>query len=181
MKDIGKIDYLIQKMMMLLIISSLIFSISCNRYRKVFLVSIPELADSLPLLNIDKSEYIETVKKHNIIMFHYFDGNCSSCIADLKMRSHYVDSIYKDELGLIFIAHAEDTVLLNYYLIDRFNFKVPVFYDSKSLFYQWNKKYIDKGIVTFLVNRNGRILISGDPTVNKEIENKYIEYISNHD
>lgn len=178
MNNFGKINYLGSNLIYMLIICTLIFSLSCTRFGVIFLTSVPEIADSLPILNIDKSEYIETVNYHDVTMFHYFDGNCSSCITDLKIRSHYIDSVFKNDIGLVFIAYAKDTVILNYYLIDRYKFKLPVLYDEKSQFYQWNKQYIDKGVVTFLVNHNGRILITGDPVADKEIEKEYFKILT---
>ena len=77
---------------------------------------------------------------------------------------------------MVFIANVEDTVLLNYYLLDRLKFKPPVLYDVHHCFYKWNKKSIDNGVGTFLINSNGDILVMGDPIYNMDIEKKYFQY-----
>jgi len=109
-------------------------------------------------------------------MVHYFNGNCSYCISGIVKRANYVDSIFGKNIGLLFIAESEDTASLNY-MLDKIRFGYPVLYDVEHRFYQWNKKIIDRGIKTLLINNEGNILIQGDPVNNKRIENKYFKII----
>lgn len=132
--------------------------------------------DSMPLLNTDTTAFLNTIRNNKAIMIHYFDGNCSSCIGNLNVRKSFVDSFFdQGTLGLIFIANTSDTVLLNYYLIDKIRFEPPVLYDYKYLFKRWNKAYIEVGIETFMVDQHGRILVAGDPIYDEEVKLKYIE------
>ncbi|RLD82164.1 MAG: hypothetical protein DRJ07_08460 [Bacteroidetes bacterium] len=130
-------------------------------------------ADSLPGLNTNKDELLNMLNEHEITMVHFFNGDCSSCIAGLKIRTQYIDSLFNGTIGMVFVANVEDTVLLNYYLLDRLMFIRPVLYDVHHCFYEWNKKSIDNGIETFLINSNGDILVMGDPIYNLDIEKKY--------
>lgn len=53
------------------------------------------------------------------------------------------------------------------------HFKPVVLYDEHNLFIKWNRKNINKGMNTFLLNSSVKILVGGDPIQNKNIYNKY--------
>ena len=161
------------------LIAFLIFVImanACSNYTSKNDYSVLALSDSLFVLNKEDnfvpSNYISNYK---YVMFHCFNGNCSSCIIHLKTRASYIDSLFP-KLGLIFVAQTEDTVMLNYYILDRLKFKPPVLWDKDSLFF-----YKMKGVIndaqTFCVNKKGEIILSGDPLSDKRIEKKMMRIV----
>jgi len=61
------------------------------------------------------------------------------------------------------------------------HFKPVVLYDEHNLFIKWNRKYINKGINTFLINSSGKILVGSDPLQNKNIDDKYRRRLGSND
>lgn len=157
-----------------IIILSGMFSCNINSHNIFGDTEIKEIKNHMPVLNVQDSSIIQGIKIHKQIMVHYFNGSCSHCIAGLVEYEQYIESFSNDnQIGLLFVAQTTDTVLLNFYLIDKMHFKPVVLYDEQNLFYIWNRKYIDKGINTFLINNSGKVLVAGDPLQNKDIEKKY--------
>lgn len=104
-----------------------------------------------PLRNKDTRSIFDLAQKERIIV-HYFNGNCSACIANLFELEKFVNLSGNNQTGLLFIAKTNDTMLLSYNL-DRLNFKQGVLFDKGGIFYRWNKNMIDKGVSTFLVSK----------------------------
>ncbi len=171
-------NFKMMKQLFVFLLLQFVFS-ECKHsdYNNVFNnLGFEDFADSLPGLNTNKDELLNMLNEHEITMVHFFNGDCSSCIAGLKIRTQYIDSLFNGTIGMVFVANVEDTVLLNYYLLDRLMFIQPVLYDVHHCFYEWNKKSIDNGMETFLINSNGDILVMGDPIYNLDIERKYFQY-----
>ncbi len=166
------------KTLLVFILMTVVMS-SCSHFNNNNLfdgMDIKLITDTLPVLHLNNNSVLKLFQNKNVIMVHYFNGNCSYCISGIVKRVNYVDSILGKNIGLLFIAESEDTASLNY-MLDRIRFGYPVLYDVEHRFYQWNKKIIDRGIKTFLINNEGNILIQGDPVNNKKIENKYFKII----
>jgi len=165
-----------------IIISFGLFSCNTNTHNIFNGTDIEDVMNYMPVLNVQDSSIIQGIKIHKQIMVHYFNGSCSQCIAGLVEYERYTESFSDDnQLGLLFIAQTSDTIILNYYLIDKMHFKPVVLYDEHNLFIKWNRKYTNKGINTFLINSSGKILVGGDPLQNKNIDNKYRRRLGSND
>ena len=109
------------KFIYLILIYFTVFFISCRTFSEHPIyknMNARNLSDSFPLLN----KYVSFDYAVKYIMVHYFNGNCSQCIGALNRRKRYVDSLFNKKIELLFIADAQDTAALNYFLIDLMNF-----------------------------------------------------------
>lgn len=166
-----------------IIISFGMLSCNMNNHNIFNGTEIENITDHMPLLNMQDSSFFKGIKIHEQIMVHYFNGNCSSCIVGIVEHEGYTEAFSNDNrLGLLFITRSNtDTAVLNFYLIDKMHFKHPVLYDEQNLFHKWNRKYIDKGINTFLINNSGKVLVAGNPLLSEDIDNKYRKRLGSND
>ncbi len=163
----------------ILYLSIIIGLISCNLTKQNIFNNnkLPGVLEYIPpLRSKDAKSIFDLIQKERIIV-HYFNGNCSACIAKLFELEKFVDLSGNTQTGLLFIAQTNDTMLLSYHL-DRLNFKPGVLFDKGGIFYRWNKNMIDKGVSTFLVSQEGKIIFKGNPIENQDIELKYNYWIN---
>ena len=122
-----------------------------------------ELYDSQTNQIVDLDSKLENnSKKYTLIS--YLDGDCSSCVQDLKnwevlLQEH---PILKKELNLQFIISSSDIELLKYLMYDKAKSPFDFLWDKNNQFKKQNKVSDLKAYQTFLL-RNETVVFVGSP------------------
>jgi hypothetical protein len=134
------------------------------------------LPKDLDLYNIDQDtdNYKQSVFSSEIKIVSYINGNCDICISDLKKWQDYIDENYPyKELTIIFYVHADDPHTFKYINNTYIHSKFPMFLDSNNYFFRNNKLSEDKILQTFLLDKEGNVILVGNPLFSEELKVLY--------
>ncbi|WP_026968172.1 hypothetical protein [Algoriphagus terrigena] len=115
----------------------------------------------IDLSNLESSNY-------EYFLVHYFDANCDKCVNELTKVEKYKE-LSSESLGFILIANAHTEIYIQE-AVERKKFALPVFYDENfQNFKRINNFPLDDfGFNTFLMNKNGELILFGTPFENEK-------------
>lgn len=104
-----------------------------------------------------------------------FDGNCPSCFAELsyvyqglkKDKKNFPYPVYSAFLSADTISYAVTIRRFGYLMIGE------VLQDTGFYMIKQNLPYVRKGVMMFLIDRENRLMIVGNPFIHKDVMNQY--------
>ncbi|MBB2950157.1 MULTISPECIES: hypothetical protein [Sphingobacterium] len=127
-----------------------------------------------------KTEDSDTIPKHRI--FAYIDGTCSQCVKELDFWEKFSDdlrSISPDDKSLNIFIFSPDPADFDKETISKLKFKLNWKADT-ARFIPVRNNIWDKRFQVLLVDQKDRIKVIGNPVLNPELRNYYLEYIKNN-
>ncbi len=108
----------------------------------------------------------------------YLNGDCSSCVEGLLAWNSFIESNKEvlDKFSILFYVHSRNYPQLEY-LTEQIGFKQPLIYDIQNYYYNLNNLPENYHFQTFLIDRNNKVLVVGNPSHNQKIAKIYIETI----
>lgn len=114
----------------------------------------------------------------------YVDSiGCTSCKLQLhkwKELIEYTDSITQGEIPFLFFFHPKDSKEIRY-LLKREGFNLPVCIDREDQLNKLNKFPADITFQTFLLDKNNRVVVLGNPVHNTAVKDLYLKQITGKD
>ena len=111
----------------------------------------------------------------------YIDSTgCTSCKLQLhkwKEFIKYTDSVTQEKVPFLFFFHSKDYKEIRY-LLKRDGFDHPVCIDLEDKLNKLNKFPADMTFQTFLLNKNNRVTVLGNPINNTAVRDLYIKQIT---
>ena len=111
----------------------------------------------------------------------YVDSiGCTSCKLQLpkwKEFIAYVDSVSGGQVPFLFFFQSKDNKELRY-ILKRDNFRLPVCVDSQSEFGKLNRFPSEQMFQTFLLNKDNRVKVIGNPIHNLSVKELYLKEIA---
>lgn len=111
----------------------------------------------------------------------YVDSvGCTSCKLQLPRWKEFIatmDSLSGGNVPFLFIFQSNDTKEIRY-LLKRDNFDKPISLDLSDRLNRLNHFPIDSRFQTFLLDRNNRVVLIGNPVHNPQIKELYINKVS---
>lgn len=127
----------------------------------------------LPLI----SDNIDTCK---FKIVSYINGECASCIENIDLWENFFRKMnHKDSVLIIVYLYSSNYNYLkrNYsYFTDPF---VTVVEDKEKLFPKKNNLSENKVFHTFITDQNNKVLLVGNPILNKNLEALYLKLLNN--
>ena len=114
--------------------------------------------------------------KNDYIIVVYIDyQGCTECNLQLDKWKVYLEKLKSKsnkQISLYFIIDpsAEEKVT---YIINSYHSRFPIYIDSSNIFKESNNLPTEKAYQTFLLDKDHKIIIVGNPIVNSKIENLY--------
>jgi hypothetical protein len=110
----------------------------------------------------------------------YIDASCHECVDDLFELESFLKKICdKDIEEIVVIGGIEYLTLLDPEN-ELTQFDYPIFFDFNNEFYLRNEIPDGSLFRSFLLDQNNRVIIIGNPTKSPELDNLYLDWISNH-
>jgi len=108
----------------------------------------------------------------------YIDGNCHVCVSDLKEWHKFIseNSSFK-ELKFLFYVHADDFSVFKRLNEAYIHFPFLLFLDQTSSFFKINNLSDNKIMQTFLLDKEGNIVLVGNPLFSEELKSLYRDEI----
>lgn len=110
----------------------------------------------------------------------YVDSiGCASCKLQLpkwKEMISYTDSLTGKKLSYLFFLHPKDYKEIRY-LLKKDNFDLPVCIDTEDLLNKANKFPDNIMFQTFLLDKNNKVIVIGNPVHNPAIKDLYLNQI----
>lgn len=156
-----------------IVLSFVVFSCSSNHFKIKTTTLLTELH---PIQTHDqmKLDFTKTEK----ILIHYFNGSCSSCIGEIVKMDKIYANYQNDKNCLLLISYSPDTILLAYYT-DKSKISAIIMYDKEQSFFLKNNKVFQHYGNTFLINKNGKVIMSGNLINNKRVQKAYTDKLNN--
>lgn len=114
----------------------------------------------------------------------YVDSiGCTSCKLQLpkwKELIEYTDSMTLGKVPFLFFFHPKDNKEIRY-LLKRDGFNLPVCIDREDLLNKLNKFPADITFQTFLLDKNNKVTVLGNPVHNTAVKDLYLKQITGKD
>ncbi|GAB1464276.1 redoxin family protein [Pedobacter sp.] len=114
----------------------------------------------------------------------FIDVSCPSCLSEIKNWEKVEQKLKKYNVPIIVICQSEDKFETFKFLCEQKKIpelKLPFYLDLKNAFFEKNSSLsAAKNQHTVLIDQNNNMLILGDFTFSKTIENAYIEELNTH-
>ena len=127
----------------------------------------------------DTTDYQIPQSDYKILV--YVDSiGCTSCKLQLpkwKELIEYTDSMTQREVPFLFFFHPKDNKEIRY-LLKRESFNLPVCIDREDLLNKLNKFPADMTFQTFLLDKNNKVAVLGNPVHNTAIKDLYLKQIT---
>ena len=121
------------------------------------------------------------IKKSNYKVVVYVDSTgCVSCKLRLKEWKEfiaYVDSVSGGQVPFLFFFQSKDNKELRY-ILKRDNFRLPVCVDSQNEFGKLNRFPSELMFQTFLLDKENRVKVIGNPIHNLSVKELYLKEIA---
>ena len=121
------------------------------------------------------------IKKSNYKVVVYVDSTgCVSCKLRLKEWKEfiaYVDSVSGGQVPFLFFFQSKDNKELRY-ILKRDNFRLPVCVDSQNEFGKLNRFPSEQMFQTFLLDKDNRVKVIGNPIHNLSVKELYLKEIA---
>ena len=133
------------------------------------------------LISRSPEPYITNFKVEGEKIISVIDGNCSTCVSKLKNWESCVDILKNQgyENKLFFIIEDVDSAFFNQAYGKRIPQGLTFFFDKNSVFSKVNKLPNKKMLKTFLIDSENKILLVGNPSVDKRLWNLYLDEMKN--
>jgi len=102
-----------------------------------------------------------------------FDVGCSSCLETINDWKVFQKKFDK-KVKIIFVIRPEVISFYNTVSKEGMFNDFDVYIDHNDEIFFKNKMTQDKGLQTFLINNKGKVILIGNPVVNKKIEALYL-------
>lgn len=113
----------------------------------------------------------------------YVDSiGCLSCklqLAEWKKMIRQVDSVTNGSVPFLFFLHSNDSSHIRY-LLKRAGFERPVCMDTAGVLNRLNRFPSDEAFHTFLVNRQNRVVLIGNPIHNPAVKDLYLSVLTGY-
>lgn len=130
----------------------------------------------------DTVDYIIPQSNYKVLI--YVDSlGCTSCKLQLnkwKELVAYTDSVTNGTIPFLFVFHPKDRKEISY-LLKREGIKFPVCIDTNDALNKLNKFPADMTFQTFLLDRNNKVTVLGNPIHNLAIKELYLKQITGKD
>lgn len=111
----------------------------------------------------------------------YVDSiGCTSCKLQLtkwKALMAHTDSITKGKIPFLFFFHSKDYKEIRY-LLKRDGFDLPVCIDKNDLLNKMNQFPADITFQTFLLDKNNKVIVIGNPVHNLAVKDLYLKQVA---
>ena len=174
---------------LLLYIGIIILFLSCQESRKEHINRLVKewkkkeiVFPKNPIFTILGNDTVDfKIKKSNYKVVVYVDSTgCVSCKLRLKEWKEfiaYVDSVSGGQVPFLFFFQSKDNKELRY-ILKRDNFRLPVCVDSQSEFGKLNRFPSEQMFQTFLLNKDNRVKVIGNPIHNLSVKELYLKEIA---
>ncbi len=113
---------------------------------------------------------------HTIII--YSDGECSNCIIDIIDWIEKVRKLKNNKVALVLVGKGQDEYLLNYNF-DKYGLKLGnqeyMLIDSSLALSKYNSFIDQNGGGAILIDRDSKVLVKGDPFIDKDVFDIYLK------
>lgn len=133
-------------------------------------------------LNSFDSLYIKQPSKfindsvYRITTFIY--GNCYACVEELNKWQKIVEEFSHKQVRFLFFIYAEIYPTFEMMNEKISKLKYPIIYDPENYYIKTNKIPDNKLLNTFLIDKEGKIILIGNPIVSDEILELYKNKLS---
>ena len=103
--------------------------------------------------------------------------SCKLQLPKWKELIEYTDSMTQREVPFLFFFHPKDNKEIRY-LLKRESFNLPVCIDREDLLNKLNKFPADMTFQTFLLDKNNKVAVLGNPVHNTAIKDLYLKQIT---
>jgi hypothetical protein len=115
----------------------------------------------------------EPVAKAPIKVVTYIDATCSACLINFGFWQKFIDEVSKNKLNCDFIIYV---TVDDESAIASLGFTYPFIPDNEQQFVYGNEIW-DKRFQSALLDRNNKVILIGDPTMNVELGKLYMSAI----
>ncbi|WP_106831989.1 DUF1573 domain-containing protein [Parabacteroides pacaensis] len=130
----------------------------------------------------DTTDYQIPKSEYKVLI--YIDSiGCTSCKLQLhkwKELIHYVDSVTNKNVPFLFFFHPKDSKEIRY-LLKRDGINFPVCLDMEDQLNKQNHFPSDMTFQTFLLDKDNKVVILGNPVHNTIVRNLYLEQLTGKD
>lgn len=102
--------------------------------------------------------------------------NCKLQLHKWKELIEYTDSVTQGNVSFLFFFHPKDTTDIKI-LLKRENFNKPVCIDWDDQLNKLNKFPVDKAFQTFLLDKDNKVLVLGNPIHNPMVKDLYLKQL----
>ena len=174
---------------LLLYIGVIILFLSCQESRKEHINRLVKewkkkeiVFPKNPIFTILGNDTVDfKIKKSNYKVVVYVDSTgCVSCKLRLKEWKEliaYVDSVSGGQVPFLFFFQSKDNKELRY-ILKRDNFRLPVCVDSQNEFGKLNRFPSEQMFQTFLLDKDNRVKVIGNPIHNLSVKELYLKEIA---
>lgn len=130
----------------------------------------------------DTTDYQIPQSDYKVLVYVDSTG-CTSCKLQLhkwKELIEYTDSMTQGEVPFLFFFHPKDNKEIRY-LLKRDGFSRPVCIDMDERLNKLNKFPADMTLQTFLLDKNNRVAVLGNPVHNTAVRDLYLKQITGKD
>lgn len=130
------------------------------------------LPSSKLMRNEDSKDINPLVK--NLKILTIINGSCPVCINELKKWKTYMKTVDTSQVGFVYLIQSDDD-LFTFKQLNKEYIKLnyPYFYDVKKNISKVNNLNNTKASNTFLLDDKNKIILKGNPNMNKELFRKY--------
>lgn len=166
-----------------------IFLSSCKN--KSMIEQVTEFKKFPIIINVDsmyeisRRESVSITKEFKYVFVMYVDSlSCSMCVLkEMNKWELYMDSLseHKCVFYPIFSPKRQDKAEFEY-KVKALNISFPIYVDTAAIFERTNPKIKNmRSFNTFMLDDGGNVLIIGNPTKNKRIEELVDRFLKKHD
>ncbi|MFC5683651.1 hypothetical protein ACYE2N_00780 [Flavobacterium sp. MAHUQ-51] len=135
-----------------------------------------ELIDSLSYYS-QKKGFFKKQQDNSIKIVTYIDGGCGSCLYNLEKWKELMKAPELKNVCFLFYIKVYEKKQVSE-LISEIDFTYPIIADLSNQFYEVNRLKSDKNYQTFLVDKENKIVLVGNPLYSRKIMKLYFETIS---
>ena len=121
---------------------------------------------------------IKTAEKTQFQILVFADSvGCMSCKLKLELWKSFIEELNIDyNVSILFVFQTKKSEEMSY-ILKRANFNYPVVFDEEGSFNTLNDFPTDDNFRTFLLDKEGKVILVGNPIYNSKIKNIYMSII----
>lgn len=125
-----------------------------------------------------KSNYGTIASNGSLKIVSRINGDCYSCLEQLKNWSAFVNDVLKErEVSFYIYVYISDTLVYNELNRKEIHFNYPVIFDQNDQFKKLNNLNINEIFHTMLLDHSNKEIIIGNPIINTKLRELYIQTI----
>jgi len=111
----------------------------------------------------------------------FIDGTCGVCLEDIVFLEAFAKQIVSKKLNCSFVVYikSNDKEYFKEGILDKLKAKIPYVFDEAEVFPKLNKLW-DHNFQFLLLDKEDKVLLIGNPRVNEELSNLYMEIIDGY-